>query len=364
MLSSRTVLWMVLASVALPRASRGESPLTSDDVLHGLEAAEAAFQSFSVKLEYDIGRALSLRSQGEKEPEMRRLSLNDTVSYAVDKKGRARCEATGTEISESSPTLTAPSRMLAAFDGNMVRRIDGLGGLSGGRLTRDRHMVFRHTDPLNLVTHYFDKPVSSFLREFGARVVGTTQWDGRPVVEVETDVKLGLGDIKDVEQKLSFLIDVDRGFSVVRKATLFRYPPGDWVLRSRIEATDHAKDESGIWLPRMVVCEGYGLPTKAGITPTFLYRWNVRASEWRIDPALADSLFSIDFEEGTVVTDEINATSFLVKSTGDAQIANLAEIALARNHSTRWRLLSIATTLAIVVSGCALYLFRRRARQP
>ena len=140
-------------------------------------------------------------------------------------------------------------RKLAVFDGNELRSIEGPveRGWIDGRVARRMEAFAWERDPREFLTHVSGKPLSQTIAELPARIVGESQWEGRPVVVVET------GPFKREKSatKGRYLIDADRGFALVKQSSLIRYPVNpEWIEFHSIELHDFAEVDPGMWLPK------------------------------------------------------------------------------------------------------------------
>jgi hypothetical protein len=129
------------------------------------------------------------------------------------------------------------------------------------------------------------------------------RWEGRPVIVVETTPS-EWNDERERRGTHRFWIDPARNFVIVRRAALVNHgPEHEWMEFGRIESYEHEEVEPGIWLPKRVRSESFGVPITPDIEPRLMLRIEATNRDWRVNAEIPDSRFELEFPPGVRVTD-------------------------------------------------------------
>ena len=160
------------------------------------------------------------------------------------------------------------------------------------------HATWHGVHPLEFTIYYFGKPISKHLSERGAVLDGRRTWDGREVAVIETRPF-----VKEQSWKTQYWIDLERNYTVVRRAALIQYQKdGPWQEYTRIEGRDHREIAPDIWLPMQFKYESVET-TPEGKDPKLSWRHKGKNENWRVNEQLAADTFELEFPEGISVMD-------------------------------------------------------------
>lgn len=322
-----------------------------EDVKRGLRDAAAAVESFSFTFRCE--RMMRLLPDGDED-----VSLHEEAAVVADARGRGRYEGrrSGVNRLPGGKTKIFEEMALGAFDGKVMKSMEGIGKYSLGRITGKRYDLPWQMDPWNYLNRYFNEPVYEVLEKRGAVLAGSTTWQGRPVLTVETRPVARAGD-KESLGKYRFLVDVERNFTVVEKAALVKLSPAlDWAVYTRISGYDYVEETPGVWVPMRLEHESLMVKkeeVEKGIPPKANWRWNIKVDEWKVNQPLADSLFEVPFPPGLFVNDQIQGGSYQV--TEDIAMTTPPEAARRRG----WGVLAGA---AVILALLALVVIAQRFR--
>lgn len=299
----RVFQWVSLFLLSVP--SSAFSDVTMDEVVQGLQRTEMAVQTLSVKSDFQTRQRLDVV------PASPEIALHGTTEVTVDALGRCRVKSTfdSWHLDDKQVVIDRDQSMLGVFDGKVAWTLQGTGKSAVGTIADNRGEVSLRLDPRNVSTHYFDQPVSSRLLKRGASIVELSTWDGSPVLVVETTPT---GD--QDQRKVRFHIDPRRNFTIVRRAIAIRYPPHErWMEYTRIEGYDFREVQAGVWLPDRVVHESLD-PTienaSQGTAPPVAWHWDVKFTDWKVNPSLNDETFELQFPLGIFVNNRITGKSY------------------------------------------------------
>jgi thiol-disulfide isomerase/thioredoxin len=287
------------AAVATPADSASASKVVSADaVLAGLKRAEQRVRNFSVSIHwtkyYNLG-----------EPKLEApVKTQADADYVFEAPKKIACAYTSEHFSIKPDKQVSiyPVRGKLAFDGKVCHVLEG-----------PRNFDARHgeiwsyatwnagPDPCEFITNYFQDPISSTLEKHGIVLDGRTEWEGRPMIVVETPpIKSKTGPER---RKLSYWIDAERNWLVVRRSILVQYRPDQkWQEYQRAESRCHTEVETGVWLPRKMMQETL-LVSEKQKPPVLAWRDEGEARDWVIDRKLPAKQFELPFPPGTVVDD-------------------------------------------------------------
>jgi predicted amidohydrolase len=277
-----------------PAAAPPAAPVpTLEALIAGLEKTEAAIRNLAVTTAY-----VKLQKFGL--PVAEPVKLQMTTKFVADSRGRSWYDAVGEQVNvgpKPNEVRLYRGRWQATFDGKVARSLTGDDQGAWHAAGLDDHPSWHGVHPHEFTTHYFGKPVSQLLREKGAAVVGPAEWDGRPVVLVET-----VPVVREQAWRYRFWIDPERR-TVVRRAALVRHGEGQpWQEYTRIEGRDYQEAAPGIWLPGRVVYESLDVRRDGG--PAGLsWRFDGRNQDWKVNGEVPAEAFQLRFPEGVPVTD-------------------------------------------------------------
>jgi hypothetical protein len=338
-------------AVAVIAAEETGLSVSIEEIESVLEETERVLRGYQVRCEIDA----RLRKYPFDRNEFRFRST--TVTYSADMSGRVR--AVGRAQTSDGATTEVTSNTVV-YNGGQSSRLTEQSGSANGRITPHEHEAYLDgVNPRNFVTHVRNRSAVLLLREYQAQVVGTTEFDGRSAVTVETAVVSNVG--MQWMTRLLFAPDLD--LALVRAADCFRHNEGqEWKEFVRTELFEHVQDPSGIWLPSRVVHEEYSAPKETEPESVLLQHMEVITEDWQVNPELPEELFSLDFPSGTLVEDRVNGTTFKTTEISDQtifdQVAAVKPLKNTSNSSTRtWLIwLNVAVLLGIGI----LILLRRR----
>jgi hypothetical protein len=262
-------------------------------------------------------------------------------------------------------TKVVENMIVGAFDGKVMRSMDGTAKYSSGRITSARSDLPWQKDPWEFLNHYFGEPVYQLLeKERGADLVGSTTWQGRPVLTVETRPVPRVVD-KESQGKYRFLVDVERSFTVVEKAALVKLSPAlDWAVYTRISGYDYVETMPGVWVPMRLEHESLRVKkeeVEKGIPPKANWRWNIKVDQWKVNQPLADSLFEISFPAGLFVNDQILGRSYQVAQITDQTVVDHVAITTPTGAARR-RWSRVLAGAAVILALLAAVVIGRRFR--
>jgi hypothetical protein len=375
---NRQTVWLAVCFVAFlaPAGAiafdeeRSEPTIAKPDLIAGIRELEDALRSFTVTSHFDIEQHLLRFGAYAADAAPREIRRSDKVRFTVDADGRGRCEAEGTVFAENEPGEYASRRLVSAFDGTVTRRMSGRAEFTEGHISSGAGNLFEPCNPRNFVTHSFDEPVSQILATNEFTITGMTSHEGREVLAIETTPIIGTPDIPDVEQKFLFLVDLERGFQIVRKALAFRFPNNEWTERSLLVVKESVQHPSGVWLPSSLQLEAYGFPMNASTPASLLYRYEIRNEEWDLPRSFDAALFSLEFVPGVYVTDEVSHKSYAVASPPDQKAADQSPPALppappAETSRATWNRRTLIALNVAFLGAAAIIVFvvaRRRGK--
>jgi hypothetical protein len=235
------------------------------------------------------------------------VQLRNVETSTVDKSGRARCEIDGQSAKVvAGKAVIRPSKRISTFDGSLCRSASGVTSTPAGLITKSRSDLGWTLDPLEMTTHYYQKPVSHIIADRKGKIVGRAMHDGDNVFVVETEPITN----KKLDWNYRFLIDPKLNFAVVRRSQLLQFPSHKgWIEFDYIDSLHHREVSPGVWFPSQVVVRTTD-PTeedaRTGSKPRLAWEWNVENENWILNPRAADSFFTLEFPPGTTVEEKVN----------------------------------------------------------
>ena len=328
-----------------------------EDIRAGLKDREAALKTFAVTLHYEVDKE-TLR--GGKQ------YLTGRESYVFDG-DRLRCEVEKALQEGSKQAAILRTTALATFNATEFRTVEA--GVSSNwkicRIAADRDQMPWEWDPRNCLTTAYGKPFTWYYSEGKGKITGTVPWEGGFAVALEMPPFEG----KSSTRAGRTLIAVDKGFAVVRDASIIRYAPNDpWVEYHVIELHDFKEVRSGLWVPGRAVREWYETAPEDAKKRKLIYRGEIRFSDWNIEPEVSESVFRLTFPNGAVVQDARTGRTFSATPITDQLLAD--EVAGRQGVlPPRWpvrRIALLVVSWGAVIAAlavCTVYWLRRTSRK-
>jgi len=331
-------------------------PITEPELEAGLHEYEQAIKAVSVQ-----SRVEGFTEQFGKTPEPA-IQRNLIETITVESLGRARCEIEGKQKDGTSRAGAIQDvTFVGTFNGDECRFGRGFTKILYGLVTPQRSDLGWTLDPREFLTHYGGTPISHLLAEGKTQITGTAIYEGRELVVLETfPVRNG------PNWKSMFLIDPIRSFIVPKRARLVQFPGSErWIEYTRISCFDYEEAVSGIWLPSRVVSESFD-PTaehaRTGAVPPVSWKWEIRNSNWIVNPVISDSLFTLEFPLGIEVEDKVRGRIYKTTAISDDGLDAQAQRALDWSgiHSSHWKVVLLAANVIIIAFIVALLLWRKQ----
>jgi len=263
-------------------------------VLTALQETEAAIKNLSVTTDY-VHRQASLL------PFDSTIEMKMTTDAIIDSVGNSRNETSGQQLSLESDGKSARTfrgRWLGVFKDGVAKHLRWYEENNSPRASLDEVLRWHGVDPREFTTHFQHRSVTEILRVPGATISERTEWDGRPVIIVESVIRQNRSD----KRRYRFWIDTERKI-VVRRAITIQYAEGQpWQEYARIEGREHREIAVGIWLPTKVKYES--LDVKADVAPVKL-AWSYEGvnRDLKVNELLANDTFDLEFPAGVQVND-------------------------------------------------------------
>jgi hypothetical protein len=271
----------------------GQEGISIAELRQGLRDADAAIKNFTVTVEH--------KSQSWT-PTINRLVSPATVRgvYTVEASGRARYEFAG-ERRDVSDKYVYQVQEKGVFDGKQQKSLEG---------DKERYLLGRvgekprlrwSFDPREYVLHYNNKSIADRTAEEGTILDGVVLRQGRRLVGVASKARVNPDGAK---ARYHFLIDCERGFSVVRRSMqIYRPATREWFDYSLTETSDYAEVSPGIWLPARVRKTGYDRSV-TNLNPAVVFKHEIQNTNWIVNADLPDSLFTLEYPPGIVIQDD------------------------------------------------------------
>jgi hypothetical protein len=290
-----------------------------DDLLAGLADREAALASFELRASIRGGTLQGRRGGvgGTIVP------IKDECVVVADATGRCRFEVTGHTVNTNDLTKLIPLKRRATFDGSRAVVLEGRPDKTDwqfARISANAHDAWWGKSVRELLTHYNSQSIRQVLVEKKATIIGACRWQGVDGVTVETAVFDG----GKGSWKQQFDILPDRGFLVVRSASLVKFTPEqEWKEYTHILCEAAVEDSSGAWVPARSVYESFELtPTKPPVVTTESSWRYEYTNEWDFSPETDDSTFAGEIPAGAFVNDMITGQSYQSAAVTDQVIAD------------------------------------------
>ncbi len=302
---------LILTTLLLSPGSLQDAGISTADLGKAVLDAEAAQKTVSVTCDYKI-QSISLTLLRLLTPVM------DHGICTFDLAGRCRYEGIN-ELRDGSDKQTYQELTIGTFDGRRMKVMTG-----------DKHQYLQGKvsekpalpwpmDPREYLFHFFGKQIGKMIEQEGSQITGWVDWNGRKVIAVET--KTYPGPEGNDKTKVRFLVDLERGFAVVRRTiAIYRPQPNDWFDYGVVEGYDYNEVAPGIWVPGLVKTVSYGA-TSTDLNPTLIGRREIKNSNWVINAKLPDSYFDLEFKPGILVTDEQSGKTYQVVNVNEGKIA-------------------------------------------
>jgi beta-lactamase regulating signal transducer with metallopeptidase domain len=224
------------------------------------------------------------------------MTRDGTISWELTSDGRGRMTANlaKSTIRYDGSKVDKTEEIVSAFDGEKGQFLTVIKTPEG--VTTQRHQRPTSTfmkvagSPLDFTTQHLGKPISSLLS--AGKLIGNEEWEDRPVIVIEAPPVIVRD---DYIYKQQFWIDVDRGFTVVRRQShVQRGKDKPWGLHYQVDATEHREVQPGFWLPSVVEISNY-LVGETGQDFQVSHD-HIRATEWKLNEELDSSRFALPSE--------------------------------------------------------------------
>lgn len=317
------LLGLCLAASAIAQGDR----YSLEDVLHGLEDAEKNLVNFSVTSRIET---LQVPRAGDGEGTKARSIATYTVTS--DGKSRYKCDLLGQPDG-------IQSSLIETFDLREFRSVAGYGPegklferYTQGKISAKGSDRSWPVDPWDYTTKFTGLSVVGLLKEFGVEEFDpATRWEGRSVVRI---VRKPIH--TDQEYKSQYLVDPERGFAIVRKASLVRSTPAsEWFEFRGMEGRDYIEVGPNIWVPQRFLIEVHQ-PVSTNPTPVLRYRGTIRNRDWVVNEDVPDSTFKLEFPGDVLVTDTVRGKTFRTARITDQSLADSAAERRAMRFAGRW----------------------------
>jgi|GEM_PF-4460209 len=328
---------------------------TYPEILQGLRDVESLVESFSLSNHIDV-------IQNDRESTWVK-SLD--ADYTADSKGRILYEAV--QQIQKGGSIVSVEKLRSSFDGLKLMGLQGdKTQYFSGRLSSTPSIPWL-VDPREFFLKFQAKPISDLLKAKGGHIVGTSLWEGRPVVVLETKIN----ELKWDRRTCRLLVDCGRNFAVVRKSIRSQPLEGegkDWFDYLTIEGSGYLEIK-GVWVPTKVKKEEYTVSKNA--SPQLLRRYLVDNSKWQINQPVTDTLFKTKFPVNVYVNDEINGRQYkaieitdqaLLDQTSQAESLLLPTHISKSSRSLSKALIAILSLAALGLITTAIIL-RKKARR-
>ena len=261
-------------------------------IIAGLEKTEAMIRDIAVTTEY-----VKLQKFPFKVDKPIRMGLR--TEFLVTRDGKGWYDCIGEQVNSGPDGVkTYPGHWRAAYDGAVAKSMQGGpdGPFHFGSI--DRYPAWHGVNPLEYTTHYNREPVSKTLKERPAVFAGRADWDGRPVVMIDTATT-----VNGAAYKARYWIDPERRI-VVRRALMIQRVPdkSPWQEYTRIESRDHKEIAPGIWLPMRFKYESVA-PPKDGKPEELSWSYEGTNSDWKVNQDPPASTFRLEFPQDVNVND-------------------------------------------------------------
>ncbi len=330
----------------------GDSGVSVSDLLRAVADRESVIS--------DASYHVTLRARTYDEGGAELGGADYDVTVVADGAGRYRLEGTKTDLRADPRLGRVLTKIVQTFDGSIQKGASGTDALTHGWIASGATPSSLPVEPREFTTNFQWKRVSEFLRESrrlsagDPLIVGRADFEGRPTLVVETATVEAGGQ----SWKQQFHIDAEHGFSVVRKASLFRDTDSDeWMANYVCELTEPIEVAPTIWLPQHGVTRLY---QKFDGKPRYLEsEVDARIDGWLLNTGVSDTTFEFAFPPNVFVTDKQTGKSYLTGLVSDPLLA--AQTADARRLASR-RFGSVTVLLvAVLVAIVALSVIRVRA---
>ncbi len=348
----------IVASLLLTDAGRAVTP---DEIIQGLADSEALISSFFVSTHSETA---------SRSPTTGRMlgPFATEELWTFDGTGRFRYECRG-EIG-SVDGKRWPHKRLTVFNGTELKQLSGLPELwVDGTVSAKFDRLSWGLEPREYLNHFFGTRISEALRQRGVVMAGQDEWQGRPVVKIET--RGSKGD-DGRSRKGQYWIDLDHNFSVVRRSAMILRGEKDWTDYLVVESSDYQEAAPGVWVPTKIKRRGYAVNLKDPSKPAQLDDTvDVSARNWLVNVEMPDRLFRLTFPPQVAVRDERTGATYRTTRVTDRAIDdevregfNLYEELQRAAVVRRWKMFLVAAVLAAAaaVVGFVVWDVRRRVR--
>ncbi len=300
---SRLGFFVFVAFVVCCAKSAAVAATNIDVIISGLKHTEKAVRGLSVTEDADV-------TQNYPRNLVKPAQYKSHIDVTIDFDGRLRAEEDGHtyRVEKNEEPLITPRVSISTFNGTEERTLVGMtkARMIQGMITSDRSNTFWTLDPRLMTTWYFDHPISQLITEGKGSVIGSEKHDDQDMLIVET-MPFTNPESKS-KWKQTFWVDPNRNFAVLRRSQSFQFADVDrWMENDRIIGYEYRQIETGIWLPMRVVEEAFG-PTledaQNNAAPRLMWRYDIRNSNWVVNPKVDDAVFTLQFPKGVNVEDQ------------------------------------------------------------
>jgi len=331
-----------------------------DALIRGLEDSEKNLANFSV-----ISRIETLDLPWEG-PDVGKISAGKTTrtveTFTVSSLGQGRFSR---EVVDDKGKVLKVE--VEVFDSRESRGLSGDGKrFERGTIAAGSGARSWQLSPWDYTVRFGDYFVSVLIKEQGVEDYRATEWEGRPAVLVVLKPIAANKTLKN-----AFIVDVERGFAVVKKSSLVETKPGTgWFEFRKIECRDHVEAAPNIWVPRAVSSEIYQ-PVSTNPVPVLRTRKKIVNEGWQVNIATSDSTNNLSIPNGVFVEDKIKGTTYIAAAINDqalvdsvSQARDLHPAIRARpGFGGRW-LVGLAIGLTATIGAFVCFLLWSQRRRP
>ena len=273
-----------------PATAKADFP-SAEAILAGLKANEANIKNLMVTTTFDKLVTFGL-------PEGKEARLKFKTQALVTTDGKMAYSTEGDLTFNFGDGKILVGKATGVHDGDVFKEIGFSANGTPRSASINEHATWYGVNPLEFTIWYFQKPISQTFADRELIVVEESQWDDRDVLVVETSP------FTNVQKwKTRFWIDLDRNYTVVRRAALVQYEPDQpWQEYTRIEGREHREIEPGVWLPMQVKYESVNT-SKDLKPPMVAWRHEGTNENWKVNQELPTNRFKLEFPSGVIVND-------------------------------------------------------------
>ena len=286
-----------------------EKPATVDEIIAALKLKEESLETLQAV--YVCQSEFNFVKPGTKGPpehliedDAVSMTRKAEVSWEVIRDGRGRMEAAlkRTNVRRDGTKVDRDEKIVSTFNGGTGRWLEtrkAANGSSERAVGRATEKFQRTNDsPFDMTTQHLGAPVSKLLVDGKARLVGTEQWEGRPVVILEVSPVTVR---QDYIYQQRFWIDIDRATAVRRQSFVQCGAGMPRGLHYQVDAKEYSEVSAGIWLPKVVDVLNYHV-SKEG-QDFLVAKEHYEVTNWMANEKIDSTRFNLEYPKGTLDTD-------------------------------------------------------------